>query len=226
MFIITYYKFFNSNLIHFIFYNFIFKTFKIFKFVNKLFSVRLNKVMETIELNDDRTIELNKQSNNNSNNQPSGLRPVQNSENSEHLEDIRLRSRRPTLEKPMTELERRKQKIFEDNEIGDLKRFLSRRKCLNRCNMSMAYVFHMFQIAGIFTTSLATGMGMHDLVWLGVGLNSLASLISMFEKTNDGIMKRMLNNIKKIKEGRYVDESNVVDLEQGANSLPPSPPQK
>jgi hypothetical protein len=151
-------------------------------------------------------------------------------------EDTSLKSNRAKTIEPLrtklsksqtlTEFEKRKKKIFDDNEIGDLKRFLSRRKCLNRCNISMAYVFHAFQVGGIFTTSIATGLGMPNFVWLGVGLNSLASLISMFEKTNDGIMKRMLNNIKKIKENRYVDESNVVDLEQGTNSIPASPPQK
>jgi hypothetical protein len=127
--------------------------------------------------------------------------------------------------KIMTELEQKKKEIFDNNELSDLKRFLGRRKCLNRCNMSMAYIFHAFQVGGIFMTSIATGLGLHDLVWIGVGLNSLASLISMFEKTNDGIMKRMLSNIKNIRDNVYIDESNVVDLEQGASSLPKSPGQ-
>jgi hypothetical protein len=106
------------------------------------------------------------------------------------------------------------QKIFEDNKLEDLKNFISRRKCLNSWNMAFIYFFHIVQSAGILTTTIAAGYDMKEIVWLGVGLNILASLINVFEKTNNGISKKLMKDIQAIKEGTFVDESEVVEIEE------------
>ena len=50
------------------------------------------------------------------------------------------------------------------------------------------------------------------LVWVGVGFNILASLINVFEKTNNGISKHLLKDINAIKDGTYVDEGTMVEM--------------
>jgi hypothetical protein len=57
---------------------------------------------------------------------------------------------------------------------------------------------------------------MKELVWIGVGMNILASLINIFEKTNESISKRLLKDISAIKNGTYVDEGSMVNIEDKA----------
>ena len=103
------------------------------------------------------------------------------------------------------------QSIFEKNKLSDLKEFVGRRKCLNEFNMALMYLFHIVQSAGILTTTIAAGYDMKDLVWIGVGINIVASLINIFEKTNAGISKRLLKDIEAIRDGTFVDESDVYE---------------
>ena len=102
------------------------------------------------------------------------------------------------------------EKIFDDNKINDLVRFMRKRQCLNSCNIYLIYLFHIVQSAGILTTSVATGYNIKELIWLGVGLNLLATLINIFEHTNNSISKHMLDNIISIKNDNYIDESIIV----------------
>lgn len=103
--------------------------------------------------------------------------------------------------------------ILINNKIKDLKKFLEKRDCLNKSNQIMSYLFHTIQSAGILTTTIAAGYNMKELIWIGVGLNMLASLINVFEKTNDSISKKVLKDIYSIKNGTYVDEGMVIDIE-------------
>ena len=103
--------------------------------------------------------------------------------------------------------------IFDDNEVEDLVRFMDKRKCLNACNMYLIYVFHLLQSAGILTTTIAAGYEIKALVWVGIGLNFLASLVNIFEQTNNTISSKLLKEIQKIKDGKYVDEGIIVDPE-------------
>lgn len=103
------------------------------------------------------------------------------------------------------------QAIFEKNKLSDLKEFVGRRKCLNEFNMALMYLFHIVQSAGILTTTIAAGYDMKELVWIGVGINIVASLINIFEKTNAGISKRLLKDIEAIRDGIFVDESDVYE---------------
>jgi len=112
------------------------------------------------------------------------------------------------------------QEIFEQNEIDDLKRMMSRRHSLNCCNIWLIYMFHLIQSGGILTTTIATGYNLTYLIWVGVGLNILATLLNVYEKTNANLSKKLLTDIESIKAGKYVDEGSI---EQKPENAPPTP---
>jgi len=103
--------------------------------------------------------------------------------------------------------------IFDKNTLDDLHFFLNKRKCLNSSNTYLIYLFYLVQSAGILTTSIATGSKNINMIWLGVGLNLLATLINTYEKINNSILKKLLNEIREIKNGNYVDEKELIDIE-------------
>ncbi len=107
-------------------------------------------------------------------------------------------------------------KIFEENVVDDLKRFIEKRQCLNNMNMVLIYLFHIVQSAGILTTTIATGYNIREYIWIGVGLNVLASLINAFEQTNNNISKKLLQDIQSIKDGKYVDEGIVIESKKSS----------
>jgi hypothetical protein len=101
------------------------------------------------------------------------------------------------------------QSILEKNKLDDLKEFIGKRKCLNSCNLTLIYLFHVVQSAGILTTTIAAGYDMKEFIWVGVGLNIMATIINAFEKTNSAVSKGLLKDINAIRDGTYVDESSV-----------------
>ncbi len=101
--------------------------------------------------------------------------------------------------------------IFNNNQVDDLKRHMAHRQRLNACNHFFIYSFHFVQSAGILTTTIAAGSNNPLLVWVGVGLNLLASLIHVYEKTNESISKKLLKDIIAIKNGTYTDEGMISD---------------
>lgn len=113
------------------------------------------------------------------------------------------------------------QTIFDNNKINDLHRFLNKRQCLNTTNTYLIYLFHLVQSAGILTTSIAAGTNNTELVWVGVGLNIFATLIHVYEKTNNSISSKLLNDIKLIKDNHYVDEGQFIETgSQNENRQP------
>ena len=90
--------------------------------------------------------------------------------------------------------------IFENNKVNDLKSFLYKRHFLNNCNISLIYLFHITQSAGILTTAIATSYNNTQLIWIGIGINCLATLINVFEKTNINISKKYMKDIQDIKD--------------------------
>ena len=114
------------------------------------------------------------------------------------------------------------QSILEKNKLEDLKEFINKRKCLNSFNMALIYLFHIVQSAGILTTTVAAGYEMKEIIWVGVGLNILASIINAFEKTNSSISKGLLKDIQAIRDGTFVDESNIEmpDMKKEDKSAP------
>ncbi len=105
-------------------------------------------------------------------------------------------------------------KIIDNNKVNDLKRFLGRRKCLNESNIYLIYIFHLIQSIGIVLTSYATGTNNNRLAWIGISLNMSATLINIYEKTNNTLLKKLLTEIKSIKDGSYVDEGILIDTEK------------
>ena len=101
--------------------------------------------------------------------------------------------------------------IFEQNKIDDLKRFMSKRQRLNSVNTWLIYAFHIFQSAGILTTTIATGYNIRELIWVGVGLNVISTLMNVFEKINTSISTKLMKDITSIREDKYVDEGTVVN---------------
>lgn len=106
------------------------------------------------------------------------------------------------------------EKIFNDNKLNDLKKFINKRSWLNCTNMVLGYSFHVVQSAGVLTTTIAAGYNMKELVWIGVGMNILASLINVFEKMNASMSKSIMKDIIAIKNGSYVDEGMMNDGEK------------
>lgn len=106
------------------------------------------------------------------------------------------------------------QKIFDTNRLADLKKFLGRRQCLNRSNMLFEYAFHVVQTSGILVTTIAAGYNEKFLVWIGAGISAVASLIKVFESSNNSMLKKLLNDIHMIRNGTYVDEGVLVDEEK------------
>jgi hypothetical protein len=107
--------------------------------------------------------------------------------------------------------------IFDNNKLDDLKRFLSKRKCLNTTNSFLVYLFHIVQSLGILLTSYATGNNNTNLIWIGVSLNFLATLIHVFEQTNNSFLKKLMIDIKSIKDNNYIDEGELVETENNKN---------
>lgn len=107
--------------------------------------------------------------------------------------------------------------IFDNNKLDDLKRFLKKRKCLNTSNSFLVYLFHIVQSVGILLTSYATGNNNTNLIWVGVSLNFLATLIHVFEQTNNSFLKKLMIDIKSIKDNNYIDEEELVETENNKN---------
>ncbi len=105
------------------------------------------------------------------------------------------------------------EQLLNENTKEDLVRFLKKRRCLNSVNIHMNYIFHFLQTAGLLTTAIAQSYNLPSIVWVGVGLGSLASLIHIYEQTNNTLSKRMLANIQQIKDGTYTDESVLIEAD-------------
>lgn len=114
------------------------------------------------------------------------------------------------------------QTILDNNKINDLERFIDKRQCLNTANLYLNYIFHLLQSAGILTTAIASGYSLAYLVWVGIGLNVVATLIHIYEQTNNNISKRLLSNIEAIKNGSYIDEDVLVPTATQNHSTPPT----
>ena len=101
--------------------------------------------------------------------------------------------------------------IFEQNKMSDLKRFMSKRQRLNSANSWLIYMFHIFQSAGILTTTIATGYNIRELIWVGVGLNVVSTLMNVFEKINTSISTKLMKDITSIREDKYIDEGTIIN---------------
>ena len=108
--------------------------------------------------------------------------------------------------------------IFQNNKVNDLKRFLSKREYLNVCNLIMLYLFHIIQSIGIFINSYGVSVNNYNIIWIGIGLNFIATIIQVFEKLNDTQLKKLFYEIERIKQDKYIDETQFVDIENIINN--------
>ena len=113
--------------------------------------------------------------------------------------------------------------IINKNKIDDLKRFISKRGCLNMSNQYLTYLFYGLQSIGVFSTSLGTAYENHYLVWSGVGCNTLASFIYIVINSNSKINHTLFSNIKSIKNGSYIDELNLDFDKKSLNTATTTP---
>jgi len=101
--------------------------------------------------------------------------------------------------------------IFENNIINDLDNIIKRQKQIKRLNVILIYLFHLIQSIGIFTTMIATKYNKTEYIILGVGFTIFASLINIYEKINSNISDQLLQDIIKIKNGNYIDNTKIID---------------
>jgi hypothetical protein len=106
------------------------------------------------------------------------------------------------------------QEILDTNKIADLKRFINKRQCLNSCNVCLSYLYYLVQSVGILTTTIGTGYEVKELIWTGIGVNILASLIHSYEQINNNISIKLLKNIENIKKNSYIDEDVLINLSE------------
>ena len=104
--------------------------------------------------------------------------------------------------------------ILSNNKLEDLKRFLKSRKSFNYLNIYLIYLFHIVQSVGIFITTFAAGYNNVQLIWVGIGLNIVASLINIIEKINNSISQKILNDITSIKNNLYIDGGILVNPDE------------
>ena len=107
--------------------------------------------------------------------------------------------------------------IFNKNELADLKKFMTDREHLNYYNSYLIYLFHIIQTSGVLLTSISASSDNVKLLWIGIIFNMLAQLILIFEKINDSKLKKQLIDIQSIKNGTYVDESSLIDVDKDIN---------
>ncbi len=95
------------------------------------------------------------------------------------------------------------------NRIRDLDRLLASRDRLHTCNYYLTYLFHISQAFGVFTVAICQALSLGDYLFVGVGLNILASVFEAFRQFNTKVSIKKLKDIDSIRRGDYVDEGDV-----------------
>jgi len=101
-------------------------------------------------------------------------------------------------------------------QVEEFKNLVTSHKRLAFVNKKLMYTFHLIQSAGIFITTISQSYNDRSFIWLGIGLNVIASLLRAYESMNEEIIKKALVNIQHIRESMYVDDDNEnheVDVE-------------
>ena len=82
---------------------------------------------------------------------------------------------------------------------------LKTRNCLLKTNVSFAYTFHVLQSAGIFLVALGNALNITTMSWVGMGLNTLASLFQALIHVNTKQANKLHEDLVKIKKNKYID---------------------
>ena len=80
--------------------------------------------------------------------------------------------------------------MFDENKLDECKEFIESYRRLTYINKKLMYSFHLIQAAGIFITTISQTYQERYLVWLGIGLNVIASLLRAYESMNEEIIKK------------------------------------
>ena len=102
-------------------------------------------------------------------------------------------------------------KILDNNKIEHLSKFIKKRSCLKQCNICLIYMFHITQSFGILITTVGAGDSNKLIIWSGIGLNVLASLLHVIINTNNAISENLYQNIVNIQSGTFIDETPFIE---------------
>jgi hypothetical protein len=100
--------------------------------------------------------------------------------------------------------------LLEANALKDTKRILSWRSCLNRLNVVVAYQSTLFHTAATFLTAFGQWMHSSTITWIGIGANTFGVLLDVYKHMNEAMLKTLLEDLKKIRDGDYLDEENLL----------------
>jgi hypothetical protein len=100
--------------------------------------------------------------------------------------------------------------LLEANSIQDAKRILSWRTFINRWNIVIAYSSILFHTLSSFLTAFGSWMNNSTIVWIGIGANSFGILLNLYKETNGALLKTLLDDLKKIRDGDYLDEEDLL----------------
>lgn len=111
--------------------------------------------------------------------------------------------------------------IINKNKIDDLMRFMTKRQNINCGNQVLGYLFYLIQTISVFSTSLGQYNENVYLIWTGIGLTSVGTLIHAIINSNNKINTSLMANIKAIHAGEYVDEIAIDGLEDKKSGSTP-----
>lgn len=107
-------------------------------------------------------------------------------------------------------------KMLTDNKVDDLAQFLVRRSCLNKANMFLIYIFHLFQNAGIVFIAISANVKdsqRQQFIIIGLLCQIAASMLSTYQHVNESISETIMKDIIAIKDNTYGDEGVIVNDE-------------
>ena len=99
-------------------------------------------------------------------------------------------------------------KILDDKELEYLTKFITNIEILNCWNSYSIYIFHFIQSSGLIISSYGTSQKNTNLLWYGIGLNMIATLIHIYEKINDGKIKKLNKQVLEIKNGTFIKDTS------------------
>lgn len=110
--------------------------------------------------------------------------------------------------------------IINQNKVDDLLRFVKKRENINCSNQMLGYLFYIVQTISVFATSLGQYNENVYLIWSGIGLTSVGTLIHAIINSNNKINSSLMGNIKAIHSGNYIDEVAIDGLEEKKGITP------
>lgn len=111
--------------------------------------------------------------------------------------------------------------IINKNKVDDLIRFMNKRQNINCSNQFMGYLFYMIQTVSVFSTSLGQYNSNVYLIWTGIGLTSVGTLVHAIINSNNKINTSLMSNIKAIHKGDYIDEVAIDGLDDNKKGSTP-----